>query len=91
MLALLERQSSTQQQPKIKDEDRAVDPCGGGCTVLDPIGPNGALVTGNSLPFAPGWIFNGICSFQSSPVPKGIFGSPDWAYLSRKSFLLYRW
>ena len=45
--------------------------------MLDPIGPNGALVTGNSLPFAPGWIFNGICSFQSSPVPKGIFGSPD--------------
>ena len=44
----------------------------------EPIGPKGALVNGNHLPHALEWIFNRICSFQSSPVSKGIFGSLDW-------------
>jgi iron complex outermembrane receptor protein len=40
-------------ETEIQDADLSVAPCGGGCTVLDPIGPNGALVDGNSLPHAP--------------------------------------
>jgi iron complex outermembrane receptor protein len=74
---------------EIKDENLAVTPCGGGCTVLDPIGPNGALVDGNSLPHAPEWIFNGIVDYRR-PFGGGDFiGSVDWAYYSEKQFFLY--
>jgi len=74
---------------EIQDENLAVAPCGGGCTVLDPIGPNGALVDGNSLPHAPEWIANGIIDYRK-PVGGGlVFGSVDWAYYSEKQFFLY--
>lgn len=74
---------------EIQDETLAVAPCGGGCTVLDPIGPNGALVDGNSLPHAPEWIANGIVDYRK-PVGSGlVFGSFDWAYYSEKQFFLY--
>jgi iron complex outermembrane recepter protein len=76
---------------KIDDKNLTVAPCGGGCTVLDPAGPNGTVyVDGNSLPYAPEWIFNGILNYQSSPVDKGYFASLDWAYSSKKSFFLYQ-
>ena len=75
---------------KINDKNLTVAPCGGGCTVLSPAGPNGTVyVDGNSLPFAPEWIFSGVLNYQSSPVSKGFFGSLDWAYSSKKSFMLY--
>lgn len=74
---------------EIQDEDLAVAPCGGGCTILDPIGPNGVLVDGNSLPHAPEWIVNGIVDYRK-PVGDGIFmGSLDWAYHDEKRFFLY--
>ncbi|MFI5166311.1 MAG: TonB-dependent receptor [Thermoanaerobaculales bacterium] len=76
---------------KIDDPKLTVTPCAGGCTVLDPPGPNGTVyVNGNSLPYAPEWIFDGALNFQSSPVNKGYFGTLDWAYSSKKSFFLYR-
>ncbi|MCU0291835.1 MAG: TonB-dependent receptor [Thermoanaerobaculaceae bacterium] len=75
---------------EINDSKLTVAPCGGGCTVLDPAGPNGTVyVDGNSLPNAPEWIFNGILNYQSDPVNKGFFGSLDWAYFSEKNFMLY--
>ena len=74
---------------KINDDTLTVAPCGGGCTVLDPIVANGALVDGNSLPHAPDWIVNGIINFRSDPVDKGFFGALDWTYYSEKSFFLY--
>jgi iron complex outermembrane receptor protein len=74
---------------EIDDEDLAVAPCGGGCTVLDPIGPNGALVDGNSLPHAPEWIFNGVLDYRG-PVRAGLFyASLDWAWYDEKRFFLY--
>lgn len=74
---------------EIRDRALAVAPCGGGCTVLDPIGPNGALVNGNSLPHAPEWIFNGIIDYRR-PIAAGDFiGSLDMAYSSEKQFFLY--
>jgi iron complex outermembrane receptor protein len=74
---------------EIRDKNLSVAPCGGGCTVLDPIGPNGALVNGNSLPHAPKWIFNAIVDYRM-PVHSGMFvGSLDAAYSSRKQFFLY--
>ena len=76
-------------QTEIQDSGLAVAPCGGGCTVLDPIGPNGALVDGNSLPHAPEWIVNGIVDYRR-PVGAGLLvGSVDWYYYSEKSFFLY--
>ena len=76
---------------KINDKNLTIGKCGGGCTITDPLTPDGSLVLidGNSLPFAPEWIFNGILNFQSNPVSKGFFGSLDWAYSSEKSFFLY--
>ena len=75
---------------KIKDPSLTVAPCGGGCTVLDPIDANGfAMIDGNSLPHAPDVIFNGIINFRSDPVNKGFFGTLDWAYYSEKQFFLY--
>jgi iron complex outermembrane receptor protein len=75
---------------KIKDPGLFVAPCGGGCTMLDPIGPSGRpLVDGNSLPHAPEWIFNGIVDYKT-PVGAGEFvSSLDWAYYSEKQFFLY--
>jgi iron complex outermembrane receptor protein len=74
---------------EIDDPNLAVAPCGGGCTVLDPIVGGLARVDGNPLPHAPEWIFNGIVDYRR-PVGEGVFsGSVDWAYQSEKSFFLY--
>jgi len=75
---------------EIDDPNLEVGPCGGGCTVLDPVGPKGGvLVDGNSLPHAPEWIFNGIVDYRK-PVGNGlIIGTLDWAYYSEKQFFLY--
>jgi iron complex outermembrane receptor protein len=75
---------------EFNDPELTVAECGGGCTTLDPLTPEGlVLIDGNSLPHAPEWIFNGILNFQSDPVSKGFFGALDWAYFSDKSFFLY--
>ncbi len=74
---------------EIKDDELGVAPCGGGCTVLDPIIDGLARVDGNRLPHAPEWIFNGILDYRR-PVGSGLFvGSFDWAYHDDKSFFLY--
>jgi iron complex outermembrane receptor protein len=75
---------------EIDDPNLTVAPCGGGCTVLDPVAPNGGVyVDGNSLPHAPEVILNGIINFRSDAVHKGYFGAVDFAYYSEKSFFLY--
>ncbi len=74
---------------KIKDPNLTVAPCGGGCTVLDPVVDGLAYIDGNSLPHAPDWIFNGIINWRSSPTYKKFFASLDWAYYSEKQFTLY--
>jgi iron complex outermembrane receptor protein len=76
---------------KIDDKNLTVAPCGGGCTITNPVNASGNVyVNGNSLPFAPEWIFSGILNYQSDPVNRGYFGSLDWAYSSDKSFFLYQ-
>jgi iron complex outermembrane recepter protein len=74
---------------KIKDPNLTVAPCGGGCTVLDPIVDGLANINGNSLPHAPDVIFNGIINLRSDAVNKGFFATLDWAYYSKKQFMLY--
>ncbi len=74
---------------EIDDPNLGVAPCGGGCTVLDPIVGGLARVDGNPLPHAPEWIFNGIFDYRR-PAGSGLFSaSIDWAYHSEKSFFLY--
>ncbi|HEY0592861.1 MAG TPA: TonB-dependent receptor, partial [Thermoanaerobaculia bacterium] len=74
---------------EIQDDTLAVAPCGGGCTVLDPIGPNGALVDGNALPHAPEWMFSGIVDYRHAAAGGDVIGSLDLAYSSEKQFFLY--
>jgi len=74
---------------RIKDKNLSVAPCGGGCTVLDPIGPNGALVNGNKLPHAPDWMFNGIVDYRHPFGGGNVVSSADLAYSSEKQFFLY--
>jgi iron complex outermembrane receptor protein len=74
---------------EIDDPNLAVAPCGGGCTVLDPIVGGLARVDGNPLPHAPEWILNGIFDYRH-PAGEGLISaSIDWAYHSTKSFFLY--
>ncbi|HEU4523221.1 MAG TPA: TonB-dependent receptor [Thermoanaerobaculia bacterium] len=74
---------------EIKDPGLAITPCGGGCTVIDPIGPNGALVNGNPLPHAPEWTFNGILDYRRPYATGSFIGSVDFGYSSDKQFFLY--
>ena len=74
---------------EIVDPNLTVAPCGGGCTVTDPVIGGLAYIDGNSLPHAPEYIFNGIINFRSDPVKKSFFGSLDFAYQSEKHFFLY--
>ncbi|HVS02626.1 MAG TPA: TonB-dependent receptor [Thermoanaerobaculia bacterium] len=75
---------------EIQDPGLVVAPCGGGCTILDPITPAGLVrVDGNTLPHAPKWIANGIVDYRQ-PVGTGVFvGSVDFAYHDEKHFFLY--
>ena len=65
---------------EIDDPNLGVGPCGGGCTVVDPIVGGLARVDGNPLPHAPEWILNGIFDYRR-PAGEGLFSaSVDWAY-----------
>jgi iron complex outermembrane recepter protein len=74
---------------EIKDPNLTVGPCGGGCTMLDPVIDGLAYIDGNSLPHAPEIIFNGIIDYKY-PVGVGeLIASVDWAYHDDKQFFLY--
>lgn len=74
---------------EIQDPNLGVVPCGGGCTVTDPIVNGLAMVDGNSLPHAPEWIFNGIVDYRTAMGDGLIIASLDWTYHDEKSFFLY--
>lgn len=77
---------------EIQDEDLAISPCNGGCTVLDPPGSveGSVIIDGNPLPHAPKWIFNTTVRLG---IPLNIDGElfvfGDLAYRSRINFFLY--
>ena len=77
---------------KLNDPNLFTQPCGGGCTVLDPAGPIAGTVRidGNSLPNAPRWI-GSVTAGYSWPTGDGeLFVFTDWAYRSNINFFLYR-
>ncbi|MCG6947471.1 MAG: TonB-dependent receptor [Acidobacteria bacterium] len=72
------------------DPNLRIAPCGGGCTVTDPIDDDGfVILDGNSLPHSPDVIFNGIINWRSDPAYKRFFATFDWTYYSEKNFFLY--
>jgi outer membrane receptor protein involved in Fe transport len=75
---------------EITEPGLAVAPCGGGCTVLDPLdGLGNALITGNPFPQAPKWTWN-VTARLSLPTSKGEFYLfTDWAGQSKTNFFLY--
>ncbi len=75
---------------RIKDPLLTVAPCGGGCTVLDPVAKGVAFVNGNSLPHAPEWIVNGILDYRRAVGQGQVTSSLDWSYHSDKQFFLYQ-
>ncbi len=76
---------------ELQDPNLFTQPCGGGCTVLDPASPvaGSVRIDGNSLPNAPKWIANMTAGY-SWPMGEGsIFVFTDWAYRSKVNFFLY--
>jgi iron complex outermembrane receptor protein len=75
---------------KIKDPDLEVAGCGGGCTLTDPVGPNGGrLIDGNPLPQAPKTTVNFTLRY-SQPIAAGEwYVLTDWVYRSKVNFFLY--
>jgi outer membrane receptor protein involved in Fe transport len=78
---------------EITEPNLLVAPCGGGCTVLDPLVPVGltqrALVTGNPFPQAPDWTWN-VTARASLPTSKGeLYFFTDWAGQGETNFFLY--
>jgi iron complex outermembrane recepter protein len=78
---------------EITEENLLVAPCGGGCTVTDPLVMVGmtqrALITGNPFPQAPKWTWN-VTARYSVPTSKGeLYLFTDWAGQSRTNFFLY--
>ncbi len=85
--------STSYNDTKIKDPNLFVQPCGGGCTVLDPTktiaGGTVALIDGNPLPRAPKWQHN-VTLRYSQPLGDGeIYAFTDWAYRTSYNFFLY--
>lgn len=77
---------------EIEDPNLFIQPCGGGCTVLDPAAPVAGTVRvdGNSLPNAPKWIAN-VTARYAIPYGEGeFFVFTDWAYRSKINFFLYQ-
>jgi iron complex outermembrane receptor protein len=77
---------------KMDDPNLFTQPCGSGCTVLDPAGPlpGTVRIDGNPLPNAPKWIANWTAEY-SVPLSSGeLFVFTDWAYRSKINFFLYQ-
>ena len=76
---------------EIDDPALAIQPCGGGCTVLDPAGGIAGTVSidGNRLPQAPEWIVNATARYARPMGDGELFFYTDWAYRSEVNFFLY--
>lgn len=87
---------SSYNDTEIKDRNLAVAPCGGGCTVTDPVNPDPSrpgtvLINGNPLPQAPKWVHNVSARYG---IPMGgndeeLYLMTDWSYRGPVNFFLY--
>jgi iron complex outermembrane recepter protein len=75
---------------KIKDPTLEVAPCGGGCTVTDPAGPNGGvLINGNPLPQAPKTTTSFTLKYTQPMANGEFYVLTDWVHRSKVNFFLY--
>ena len=75
---------------ELQDSTIGVAPCGGGCTVTDPIRGDGqAIIDGNSLPQSPEWISNIALRWSKEMGDGELYVYSDWSYRSEVNFLLY--
>lgn len=76
---------------KINDSTLSIQPCGGGCTVLDPPGrtPGTVSIDGNRLPQAPRWVANATARYAIPYKGGELFAFTDWAYRTEVNFFLY--
>lgn len=76
---------------EIKDSTLAIQPCGGGCTVLDPAGPieGTVLIGGNQLPHAPKWIANATVRWSTDIASGELYVLGDWFYRGEENLFLY--
>jgi iron complex outermembrane receptor protein len=83
--------STSYNHTEIKDPTLGIAPCGGGCTVLDPVVNGIAQINGNPLPQAQKWIANATARY-AVPVGGGgdeVFAYGDLAYLGSANIFLY--
>jgi len=76
---------------EIDDPELEIQPCGGGCTVLDRPGsrPGTVSIDGNRLPQAPRWVAN-VTARYAIPFRAGeLFAFTDWAYRTEVNFFLF--
>ena len=77
---------------EITEPGLAVAPCGGGCTVTDPIdGLGNAIIDGNPFPQAPKWTWN-VTARVSMPVGGAgneMYLFTDWAGQGKTNLFLY--
>jgi len=76
---------------EIDDPNLEIQPCGGGCTVLDSAGsrPGTVSIDGNRLPHAPRWVANATARYAVPFRGGELFAFTDWAYRSEVNFFLY--
>lgn len=78
---------------EITEPNLLVAPCGGGCTVTDPLVAVGstqrALVTGNPFPQAPDWTWNVTARYSAPIGDNELYFFTDWAGQGRTNFFLY--
>jgi iron complex outermembrane receptor protein len=89
--ALTVTASASYNYTEIDDPTLAIQPCGGGCTVLDPAGdrPGTVSIDGNRLPHAPRWVANATARYAIPFRGGELFAFTDWAYRSEVNFFLY--
>ncbi|WP_411833432.1 TonB-dependent receptor [Pseudoxanthomonas mexicana] len=88
--SLLVTVGSSYNDTEIKDAALGVAPCGGGCTVTDPIVGGFARIDGNPLPQAPKWVHN-LTARYAVALGEGseLYVYTDWAYRGEVNFFLY--
>ncbi len=76
---------------RIRDKDLYIQPCGGGCTVLDPAGPVPGTVSidGNPLPQSPEWVWNLGARYGFALAGGDAYVMADLSYRSKINFFLY--
>ncbi len=76
---------------ELDDPNLSVQPCGGGCVVLDPAGslPGTVLIDGNPLPQSPRFIGNFQTRYTGELANGEWYVQSDWTYRTKVNFFLY--